>query len=306
MSRRRSFGDVSSQRRLSSRLTKTVTVFATVVVLVVTGGCSRGNSELRRFPITGTVQGSGTEASRIVVEHDAVTGLMPPMIMDFEVEGASFLPRRGDRIAATLMVTAHRSWLQGLSVTQPASVPRDGLRAGRAPAPGTLAPDFHLIDQDNQPVTRQRFVERVVVLTFIYTRCPLPDFCPLMVRHLERVRHLVNDLGFSARTAFVGVTLDPAFDSPSVLRRYGTTVLKGPDRFEQWTLATGSAAQVADVATFFGTTFRTENQMVTHTLMTAVLDGNGRLVRSFPSNAWRPEELFEVVRQAIDAGRTTL
>jgi protein SCO1 len=279
-------------------------VVAFVVSLLVVA-CGRAGSDTRRFPLTGTIVERGTAPSRIVVEHDAVTGLMPAMTMDVDVEGAPVMPRPGDRIAATLIVTSDRSWLQDLTVTWAASVPLAGVVAAGAARPGALAPDFQLRDQDDRPVTRHDFAGRVLVLTFIYTRCPLPDFCPLMVRHLERVRRLATEAGFGARTAFLGVTLDPAFDTPDVLRRYGAAVLKGQNLSNQWTLATGSRAQIADVATFFSVAYRAETQLVTHTLMTAVLDGGGRVVRLFPSNSWRPEELFEIVRKAIDEGATT-
>ena len=88
-------------------------------------------------------------------------------------------------------------------------------------------------------MTLRDFAGRVLVVTFIYTRCPLPDFCPLMVRHLETVRRRANEEGIGSRLALLGVTLDPAFDTPAVLRAYGESVLKGADRFDQWTLATG-------------------------------------------------------------------
>ena len=113
-------------------------------------------------------------------------------------------------------------------------------------------PDFQLLDQDGRSRTSGSFAGRVLIVTFIYTRCPLPDFCPLMIKHLESVRRRANEEGIGGRLALLGVTLDPAFDTPPVLRAYGESMLKGAGRFDQWTLAGGTAAQIEAVARFFG------------------------------------------------------
>ena len=125
-----------------------------------------------------------------------------------------------------------------------------------------------------------------------------------MVRHLEAVRRRANDTGMGSRLALLGVTLDPAFDTPAVLRTYGESVLKESNRFDQWTLATGTVAQVEEVARFFGVGYRAEGGFVTHTLTTAVIGGDGRVIRTFGSNSWRADDLFDVVRGAI-AGAAT-
>jgi protein SCO1/2 len=219
------------------------------------------------------------------------------MSMPFEIRGASPTLRDGDRIAATLAVTDSGSWLENVKVTAVGPVPGGTAPAGGAAAPGVMAPALSMIDQDGRTVTLTDFAGRVLVVTFIYTRCPLPDFCPLMVRHLERVRQRANEEGIGRGVAFLGVTLDPAFDTPGVLEAYGQSVLKGADRFDQWTLATGTASQIGDLARFFGVGYKPETGVITHTLMTAVVGADSRVMRVFPSNSWTPDELFERVRQ---------
>ena len=153
-------------------------------------------------------------------------------------------------------------------------------RAGREPGHGGST-SCRICRWSSQDGARHaaRPAGRVLVVTFLYTRCPLPDFCPLMVQHLEAVRRRANDAGMGGRLALLGVTLDPAFDTPAVLRAYGESVLKESNRFDQWTLATGTVAQVEDVARFFGIGYRAEGGLVTHTLTTAVIGGDGRVVR---------------------------
>jgi len=182
---------------------------------------------------------------------------------------------------------------------------RESAAAVRAPAttraaPGALVPDLPLVDQGGAPVTVRSGAGRVRVVTFIYTRCPLPDYCPLMVSHLEALRRRVNEEGLGGRLSLLGVTLDPAIDTPAVLKAYGESVLKAPGRFEQWTLATGTAAQVQDVARFFGVEYRADGGVVTHTLATAVLSHDGRVMRLFASNSWRPDDLYYAVQRGIE------
>jgi cytochrome oxidase Cu insertion factor (SCO1/SenC/PrrC family) len=120
-----------------------------------------------------------------------------------------------------------------------------------------------------------------------------------MVKHLETVRRLANEERIGTRLALLGVTLDQAFDTPAVLSAYGKLTLKGADRFDQWTLATGTPTQIEDVARFFGVGYRGENGFVTHTLMTAVIGADGRVMRTFPSNSWLPDAVFALVRQGV-------
>jgi len=264
-------------------------------------GCSRDTAgDARRFQLTGVVAGREASPPRVIVAHDAVEGLMPAMSMAFEIRGNAPPVRDGDRIAATLVMTDSRSWLEDVTVRA-----RDGAAGMRMTAasramPGAVVPDLPLVDQDGAPMTLRFGAGRVRIVTFIYTRCPLPDMCPLMVKHLEAVRRRANEDGFGSRLALLGVTMDPAFDTPPVLRAYGEAVLSAGDRFDQWTLATGTAAQVEEVARFFGVGYRAEGGFVTHTLTTAVVGHDGRVMRVFGSNSWRPDDVYDLVRRGIE------
>jgi protein SCO1/2 len=222
------------------------------------------------------------------------------MSMAFEVGGAAPATREGDRIAATLVVTKTRSWLEDVTITAASTVPAPGVAAARSAAPGVVVPPFPLIDQDGRSFNLQAFAGRILVVTFIYTRCPLPDFCPLMIGHLETVRARANQAGLGNRLALLAVTLDPGYDTPGVLRAYGESRLKGDRRFDQWTLATGSPAEVENVASLFGVRHQSVNGTITHTLITAVVGHDRRIMRLFASNSWRPDELFEIVSRGVE------
>ena len=247
-----------------------------VIVLLVLSSAACSDDAmlgLRRFQLTGVVVGRETSPPRIVVAHDAVNGLMPAMTMAFEVGAAKPPPLTvGDRIAATLVLSDTRTWLEDVKVIgRNGAAVTDATAVSRA-IPGAVVPDLPLVDQNGAPFTLRDGAGRVRIVTFIYTRCPLPDFCPLMLKNLEAVRRRADQEGLGSQLALLGVTLDPAFDTPSVLRAYGESMLKGSNRFDQWTLATGTPAQIENVARFFGVGYRAEGGLVTHTLATAVIE----------------------------------
>jgi len=276
------------------------TALAIVAALSI-AGCSRGTAgDARRFQLTGVVAGREASPPRVVVAHDAVEGLMPAMSMAFEIRGNAPPVRDGDRIAATLVMTDSRSWLEDVTVRARDGAPGMRMTAASRAMPGAVVPDLPLVDQDGAPMTLRFGAGRVRIVTFIYTRCPLPDMCPLMVKHLEAVRRRANEDGFGSRLALLGVTMDPAFDTPPVLRAYGEAVLSAGDRFGQWTLATGTAAQVEEVARFFGVGYRAEGGFVTHTLTTTVVGHDGRVMGVFGSNSWRPDDVYDLVRRGIE------
>jgi protein SCO1 len=271
------------------------------LLAVITAACSAdARVDVRRFQLTGVVVGREASPARVVVAHEAVKGLMPAMSMGFEIADAPPPLSDGDRIAATLVVSDSRSWLEDVSVVEKSATSGMKMPAPSRAVPGAVVPDLPLLDQDGKPLTLRDADGRVLVVTFIYTRCPMPDLCPLMVKNLEAVRRRANEEGLGSRLALLGVTLDPASDTPAVLRAYGESMLKASNRFDQWTLATGTAAQIEDVARFFGVGYRAEGGFVVHTLTTAVVSHEGRIIRMFGSNSWRPDELYDVVRGGIE------
>ena len=276
-------------------------------LFLLASSCSPDGDAQRRFELSGTIASYDAPSRRAVVDHDEVAGFMPAMRMPFAIVGGAPPLRPGDRISATLIVTDTKSWLDDVRITGAAAAPVPGAPVTGRAAPGVPVPAFPLIDQDGRARTLHDPAGRVQVLTFTYSRCPLPDFCPLMIRHLENVRQRAAREGIGDRLALIGVTLDPAFDTPAVLRTYGTSVLKDASRFERWTLATGPVEEIDAVARFFGVRSAGEGGTITHTLATAVITHDRRIMRLFASNSWHPDELFDAVRSAIQraAGATT-
>jgi protein SCO1/2 len=221
---------------------------------------------------------------RLTVRHAAIPGLMPAMTMPFPVRGRS-RAAAGERIAARLVVTKSDSWLEEVTVVGRAPA------AGVARRPAAYAPrregerlsEFRLTDQDGRRVTLRDLRGKTVAITFIYTRCPLPNFCPLLSERFAEVQRRIRPLPLRRRVTLLSVSFDPEYDTPARLRDYGRRFHADPGF---WRLLTGSPQQVEALASELGVVYAPDQGMINHNLETTVLDGGGRVVRRFSGNDW--------------------
>ena len=263
-------------------------------------GCSRPGR--RQYPLAGVVQSQRPTTGEYVVAHEDIAGFMPAMTMPFRVErgAASVALMPGDRIAATLIVADNQSWLEDVTVVArglPVKI------SGQGPPPaaaGEAIPDLELVNQDGKLIRLGQYRGRTLVLTFIYTRCPLPEFCPLMMRNFQQLDEaLAADPALFAQTHLLSISFDPAHDTPEVLRGYGRSFVqeRGQGRFSHWELATGSAVQVKAVAQLFGLEFWAEGGEIVHALRTAVIGPDGTLAKVYDGNLWTPQEALADIRR---------
>jgi len=248
-----------------------------------------------RHPISGTVVAQ-RDARSVTLAHNAVKDFMPAMVMDFTGESLPAL-RAGDRIRATLVVTSEATRLTDVSVVTA------GIGSGMAAPlvaapPGALVPDVVLTNQFDKPIRLTGFRGRVLVVTFIYTRCPLPDFCPRLMRNFQDLRRALEARSeLLAKVHLLSVTIDPEFDTPEVLRAYGEARLGRRGAFDRLDLATGRPADIAALATFFGLRYEAAAGQISHTLITAIVGTDGRLVRRFPEMTWNLGEALTIVER---------
>ena len=159
-----------------------------------------------------------------------------------------------------------------------------------------------LVDQDGKRVRLSDYRGKAVALTFIFTRCPMPDFCPLMMKNFaEAHAALVADPALRERTRLLSVSFDPKHDTPAVLRAYGRPFQKTTPPFAQWQLASGSDQAIRTLGDALGLEYVEETQSFTHNLRTVVIDAKGRLFRLYRGNDWKPAELVADLKIAAGA-----
>jgi len=271
--------------------------------------CTRNTAPAsgQRHPLKGKVVEVDLAGRTVTVSHEDVPGFMPAMTMPFVVlEKDAALLRGvspGDEVTASLVVSDSRYWLEDLVVVKKGP-PDPNAAPGRTQEahPGDAVPDVALVDQDGRPLRLADFHGKALGLTFVYTRCPLPDFCPLMMRNFEAAEAaLVKDLALAARTHLLTVSFDPMHDTPEVLRAFGKPFQKTARPFTHWTLATGKEEAIRALGGALELEYVDETQSFTHNLRTAILGPDGKLRRLFRGNDWKPEELVAELKAAAGA-----
>ncbi|HKQ74936.1 MAG TPA: SCO family protein [Blastocatellia bacterium] len=255
------------------------------------------SSSAQKYVVKGKVVSTDLANHRVTIDHEEIKGYMEAMTMPFTLLDDWVYPelKTGSQIQATLVVDQGRSWLENPVVTTVADPNIKSEESGIEPAAGMETPDFALVNQDGKKINFNQYREKALVMTFIYTRCPLPDYCPLMTQNFVAInRELQNNPALRDKTHLLSVTLDPGYDKPNVLLEYGSRYIgPGKDGFKRWEFATGSAEQIKSIAKFFGLNYWQENDQIIHGLRTAIIAPDGKIVKVYRGNDWKPEDLVK-------------
>lgn len=277
------------------------------ILFLLAAGCSKSReTDLVTFPLRGEVVRIDTVKLTLTVAHQAIPNYMNAMTMPFKVRDKNILRpiAVGDSIQATLAVSRTESWLEGISVVGKGDTPppltADQIITARVFRPGELFPDETLVNQDGKNVRMSSFRGKVIALTFIYTRCPLPDFCIRMSNQFARIqKSLRGDAQLNGRWHLLSVSFDPKFDRPAVLKRYASEY--GAD-FGTWDFVTDpdtSGPVIRKLADGLGLEYSADGGLIDHNLRTVVIDPEGKLVKVITGNEWKPDELAAEIRRLV-------
>jgi len=283
-------------------LRKIMSLLAVAIVILIptfVSACRQRPIEPeQRYQLKGTVVSVDKRGATVTISHEDIPGYMEAMAMPFKLKDERFLSdmAEGDRVQATLVVAGLKSWLEDVVVTRE-TVDQSDIRSPQAraePRPGDEVPDFKLINQDGKHISLHQYRGKTLVLTFIYTRCPLPDYCPLMTDNFSEIQKLLKaDAALSERTHLLSISVDPEYDTPKVLREYA--VHHSADT-TQWEFATGNKDEVKQVATYFGMQYWRDQDQIVHSLRTAIIGSDRRLVKLYHGNEWKPQEIVSELR----------
>jgi protein SCO1/2 len=256
--------------------------------------------ERRTFTLQGQVQSIDAPRKFVTVKHEEIKGFMPAMTMPYEIEEARLLDglAPGDLINAQLVVFANGAHLTAITKVGSAPLEKPPAEAPTASSgfelirPGEPVPDGKFLDQDGKARTFSAFKGAPVVMTFIYTRCPLPTFCPLMDRHFAALQKTLKADPALTPVHLVTVSFDPTTDTPAVLKQHAQSLDADLTR---WTFLTGDRDDVDQFASRFGVSVSralTDARDITHNLRTAIIGADGRLVKVYTGNDWTPEQVL--------------
>ncbi len=266
-------------------------------ILVVSIACRTPKpASTQRYEISGKVVSFDRSTHKVTISHGDIPGYMEGMTMPFTIKDDwvydALTP--GADIKGTLVVENGLTWIENAQVTSLAvdgAPPNGAEHAGNDPVAGTLVPDFALINQDGAKISISRYRGHILLLTFIYTRCPLPDYCPLMTTNFSEINRQLT----ASKTHLLTITIDPQHDTPKVMKDYALRT-SGVQKFDDWEFATGSADQVREIAQFFGLSYWPDKDQVVHSLRTALVGPDGKVVKIYRGNEWKPAEVVADIK----------
>lgn len=284
---------------------------------LITIGCTApadsdaSSANAKRYPLKGKVISVDRAAKRAKVDHERIEGFMEPMVMDFPiradwvweelVEGAEI---RGDLVVDSSAREPY--WLENVGIVaaakpgqMPPAINENFVQVGQE------VPPFSMVDQDGKKFSLRDYRGKALAVTFIYARCPLPDYCIRMSTSFSDLAIQLNaDKDLKNKIRLLSISFDPANDTPEKLRSYGIGYLGNeatPD-FTVWKLAVAPDAEVRKIADFFGIHYEVDEKDKTqfnHNLRTVVIGPDGRVSKVLPGNDWNTGQLLDELRATL-------
>ena len=257
----------------------------------------------RVFTVRGVVQELYKDGT-ISIQHEEIPGFMPAMTMPFYVDAADVEDlAKGDVVVFEFRVGAKSRATQFRKVGR-VTPPQVDARAPeglfRRLREGDAVPPFRLLDHDGRALPQADLRGRNTIVTFIFTRCPVPEFCPLIGTKFQALQAaLAQDEAGAERTRLLSISIDPEHDRPAVLRRYGESLSAD---FRRWTFATGSAEEIAWLTRLFAVRTERNAAALDHSLATALIGPDGKVVEIWRGNAWKPEQILKTLKAQTSHG----
>jgi protein SCO1 len=258
-------------------------------------------SSIQAYSVTGLVTQVRLEEQLLVIRHEAVPGYMPAMTMPFKVKEPKDLGpvKVGEQVRFRLLVSETESWIDHITRTEAQAA---FTASGTAPAPA-VRPRHPLMDvaftnELAQPVRLADFQGQALAITFFFTRCPIPDYCPRLSKNFEEASRRLEAMGsMPTNWHFLSVSFDTAFDTPAVLKTYGERYNADP---RHWSFWTGPPEQVAELARLSDVSFtKGPEGFFDHTFRTLIIDPSGKLQMAFPVGGDLSEAIVSEILKAL-------
>jgi len=270
-----------------------------VLLLTLSVGCNR----TKKYPLQGEVVAKNAATNEITVNHGDIPGFMPAMAMPYRVKDPAVVQelQPGDQIAAEVMFGKNPSdyWLEDVRITRQSPRPSTPAVVPKMVLPGERVPDAALINQDGREIHFSDFAGRALLVTFIYTRCPMPDFCPRLSSQFAQIHNeLKKNPEDYGKTHLLTISFDPKYDTAVVLRKYGLAYLDGDESgFAHWDFASTNPTYLGLLAQAFGLEYEQQDNQISHSMSIVLIAPDGTVAK-FWSTDWTWTELMENLQHA--------
>jgi len=246
----------------------------------------------RSFDVKGVIR-SALADGQVTIDHEEMPGYMGAMTMPFNVKdetsASTLMP--GDVVMFRFRVSGRSSWAENFKVIgrEEGVEEQTSLKTKE----GEEVPSFQLITQSKAKLTEADLKGRFTVATFIFTRCPVPEFCPAMAHKFGALQRAIKaDEHLAGNIRLLSISLDPEYDTPEVLADYAERV--GADS-SVWEFATGDAKEIAKLAGLVGLRYSGTGTSIEHSLKTVLIGPDGKLAKVWTGNRWDSDDVIEAI-----------
>jgi len=291
----------------------------TVIAISALAGChheqqpaetSVAGSNYKVYKLRGKVVSTNPATGEVTLNHEAIPGFMDAMTMPYKLKDPNILSELhpGDVLTADVMVSQSEDasvLLDHIDIVAQGKPDYRPAVTYHVPAPGDAVPDFKLRNQDGRTIHLNQYRGQDLLITFIYTRCPLPNFCPLVTRNFAVIsRDLASNPALKGKTHLICVSFDPENDTPERLKAYGQQYIGSDAKsaFANWDFAVPGKPVLADMAKYFDVGISAgPDQTITHTLSTTLIGRDGKVLKFYPGNEWTPDQVVNDIKQSLGA-----
>jgi len=271
------------------------------------GATSTSSSPVvKTYNLRGKIVSADPATGLVTIDGESVPGYMDAMTMSYKLKDKNVATELhpGDRITAKILVGSSDddTVLDEIVIISQAKPDYKPAAVYHVPQAGEPVPNFAFLNQSGLTRHLHDYTGEVLLITFIYTRCPLTDYCIRMSRNFAEIdKQLNSDPAIYSKTHLLSISFDPAYDVPSVLRSYGEeyTGRGAKETFAHWEFAATPKQELPKVEQFFDLGVTTdENKSISHSLSTIVVGRDGKVVAWYPTNEWSPQDVEDVMRKA--------
>jgi protein SCO1 len=279
-------------------------LYGLILAVFALTATAQTNQEIH--PAKGVVIEVTLAEKKVTIKHETIPGYMQGMTMPFDVKDTNELNglTPGDVVNFRIVVQGNNGWIDQIqktgikSNTPPTTGPFRAVRDVEPLSEGDLLPEYHFTNQLGQAISTAQYKGQALAITFLFTRCPYPNFCPLMANNFSQTaRKLLANPEAPTNWHLLTITFDPENDTPEVLRAYAEAHHSDPAHA---TYATGALIDITAIGEQFGLAFwKEQGSIINHNLRTIVIDSSGRVQKIFNGNTWQPEDLVaELIKAA--------
>jgi protein SCO1/2 len=260
-----------------------------------------------KHDVTGIVLKVDREHHSMVVSCKAIPNYMDAMVMSFPVRDSAVLDslQPGEAIQFTFVVNGEKGYADNVqqrpfqnleldpSQTRRMKILENALsdKGAKPLTIGQAVPDFTFTDQKGQAVSLSQFSGKVVAITFVYTRCPFPNYCFRLNNNFGQLQKRFPDR-MGKDLVLLTIVIDPANDRPAALNSYGE-IWKANST--GWHFLTGSLAEIQTVARGFDMNFYPDEAVLVHSFHTVLIDRQTRLAANIEGNDFTSTQLGDLV-----------